>query len=208
LSYELIASRESSICSLDSSAYRGGDVYIGNDVGLRGDLWVAWAMEDVGTHFNTIEIATLRRSTFAEHDEIIARMFDRYKVRRLCVDQTGMGERTVEEYQRRYGSRVEGVLFTLANKQALAMLGKSCFEDGRISVPIDSAVRDDLHKLKKVTSVTGSIRFDADRDSKGHADRAWACFLACNAAVTPHSPIEYESGDDRDSVFELADFLV
>jgi phage FluMu gp28-like protein len=206
LSYELIGSRESSTCSLDGSTYRGGDVYIGNDVGLRGDLWVAWAIEDVGTHFNTIEVATLRRSTFAEHDEQIARMFQKYKVRRLCVDQTGMGERTVEEYHRRYGSRAEGVLFTVANKQALATLGKSCFEEGRISIPIDTAVREDLHKLKKVTSATGNVRFDSDRDSKGHADRTWACFLACNAAITPHVAVEGEVGTQRESFGELAAF--
>lgn len=193
LSYELIASRESSTCSLDGSQYRGGDVYIGNDVGLRGDLWVAWALEDVGTHFNTIEVATLRRSTFAQHDEVIDRMFNQYKVRRFCGDQTGMGERTIEEYKRRYGSRTEGVLFTIANKQALAMLGKSCFEDGRVSVPADQEIRNDLHKLRKVTSATGGIRFDASRDSQGHADRTWALFLACNAAVTPSCPIEYQS---------------
>lgn len=201
LSFELIASRESSICSLDGSNYQGGDVYIGNDVGLRGDLWVAWALEDVGTHFNTIEVATLRRSTFAQHDEVIQRMFDQYKVRRLCVDQTGMGERTTEEYKRRYGSaRAEGVLFTIANKQALATLGKSCFEDGRVSVPADQEIRNDLHKLKKITSATGSIRFDASRDSAGHADRTWALFLACNAAITPTVPIEFRSDKSRQMI--------
>jgi phage FluMu gp28-like protein len=206
LSFELIASRESSTCSLDGSQYRGGDVYIGNDVGLRGDLWVAWALEDVGTHFNTIEVATLRRSTFAQHDEVIDRMFSQYKVRRFCGDQTGMGERTIEEYKRRYGSRAEGVLFTIANKQALAMLGKSCFEDGRVSVPSDQEIRNDLHKLKKVTSATGSIRFDASRDSQGHADRTWALFLACNAAVTPSCPIEYQS-EKRLEMEEASDYF-
>jgi phage FluMu gp28-like protein len=206
LSYELIASRESSTCSLDGSQYRGGDVYIGNDVGLRGDLWVAWALEDVGTHFNTIEVATLRRSTFAQHDEVIDRMFSQYKVRRLCVDQTGMGERTTEEYKRRYGSRVEGVLFNIATKQALAMLGKSCFEDGRVSIPADPEVRQDLHKLKKVTSATGAIRFDASKEGGNHADRTMALFLALNAAITPITPIEYQS-ERRVEMEEASDYF-
>jgi phage FluMu gp28-like protein len=206
LSYELIASRESSTCSLDGSQYRGGDVYIGNDVGLRGDLWVAWALEDVGTHFNTIEVATLRRSTFAQHDEVIDRMFSQYKVRRLCVDQTGMGERTTEEYKRRYGSRVEGVLFNIATKQALAMLGKSCFEDGRVSIPADPEVRQDLHKLKKVTSATGAIRFDASKEGGNHADRTMALFLGLNAAITPITPIEYQS-EKRLEMEEASDYF-
>ncbi|NCJ06665.1 terminase [Synechococcales cyanobacterium C] len=198
LSYDLINTCEAAEAG-QPDAYTGGDVYVGNDVGLRGDLWVAWVVERLGDVFWTREIRTLRRSTFAEHDAVIAELFDRYKVRRLCVDQTGLGERTTEEYQRRYGStRVEGVLFTSANKQALATLGKQCFEDRRIRIPEgDSALRNDLHKLKKITTATGGVRFDADRDSSGHADRAWSCFLALNAAITPTVPIEYQAAGAR-----------
>lgn len=197
LSYELIATCESELATTDGSAYLGGEVYIGNDVGLRGDLWVAWAIERVGSEFRTIEIATLRRSTFAEHDDVIERMMGRYKVKRLCIDQSGMGERTTEEYHRRYGSRVEGVLFTSANKQALATLGKAYFEDSRVSIPAHPDIRQDLHKLRKTSSATGAVRFDADRDSQGHADRTWALFLALNAAITPVVPIEFKASGQR-----------
>ncbi|HII3690279.1 TPA: hypothetical protein ACY37W_002153 [Pasteurella multocida] len=42
-------------------------------------------------------------------------------------------------------------------------------------------MREDLHKLKKVTGSNGQSRFTAESDSSGHADRTWACFLAFNA---------------------------
>ena len=50
-------------------------------------------------------------------------------------------------------------------------------------------LRADLHKLKKVQGPTGAPRFVAESDAAGHADRAWAKFLAANAAHGPH--IEY-----------------
>ena len=36
----------------------------------------------------------------------------------------------------------------------------------------------------------------AEADSSGHADRAWACFLACHAARDPSAPVEYLSSRD------------
>lgn len=193
LSYDLINTCESELASLDGQDYQGGDCFIGNDIGLRGDLWVAWVLELVGDVLWTREVRTLKRSTFAEHDAVLEELFDRYHVRRMAIDQTGMGERSAEEYSRRYGkSRIEGVIFNAASKQGLAMLGKQQFEDRRVRIPEgNQAIRTDLHKLRKITSAAGNVRFDADRDSQGHADRAWALFLAINAAVTPTTKIAY-----------------
>jgi phage FluMu gp28-like protein len=206
LSYELISSCEAASASINGAGYTGGEVYLGNDVGLRGDLWCVWVLEKIGNTLWTREIRTLRRSTFAEHDAVLAELFDRYRVVRLCIDQTGMGERSTEEYQARWGrSRVEGVIFSAAAKQALAMLGKGCFEDRRVRIPEgDSEIRNDLHKLRKVVSAAGGVRFQAERDSAGHADRAWALFLALNAAITPAAPIEYQAA--AENLPELAEF--
>jgi phage FluMu gp28-like protein len=162
----------------------------------------------VGDVLWTREIRTLRRTTFAEHDAVMDELFEKYRVRRLCIDQTGMGERSTEEYQRRYGSsRVEGVLFTSPNKQALATVGKQYFEDRKARIPEgDQSIRNDLHKLKKVTTATGNVRFDADRDSQGHADRAWACFLGINAASNPAVEIEFKTSGRRQVDRELVGF--
>jgi phage FluMu gp28-like protein len=111
------------------------------------------------------------------------------------MDQTGMGEKPVEDAKARHGSlRVEGVLFTGPNKLTLATAGKEAFEDKRIRIPLgDKDVRADLHKLQRVVGPTGAPRFVAESDAAGHADRAWACFLAVNAAGRPAIPIEYQA---------------
>jgi phage FluMu gp28-like protein len=45
-----------------------------------------------------------------------------------------MGEKVVEDAQRRYGSRVEGVLFTGSSKLIMATAGKQRFEDRTVRI--------------------------------------------------------------------------
>src|SRR5690606_622439 len=115
---------------------------------------------------------------------VMDELFGRYDVRRLVMDQTGMGEKPVEDAKRRYGERrVEGVKFTPDAKFRLATLGKQAFEDRRVRIPMGhAALRSDLHSLVKVTGVTGNVRFVAERDGGSHADRTWAAFLGIAGA--------------------------
>jgi phage FluMu gp28-like protein len=190
LSFELIGMAEHDQ-SGDPTLYQSGPCFVGVDIGTRNDLFVIWVLEQVGDIYWTREIIARRRISFFEMDQLLDDVFRRYRIIRLCMDQTGMGEKPVEDAKRRHGSyRVEGVLFTLPNKQTMAQLGKQAFEDRKIRIPMgDPDLKADLHKLKKVTGPTGAPRFVADSDSSGHADRAWACFLAVNAASGEH--VEY-----------------
>lgn len=164
--------------------YAGGPCFLGVDIAARNDLFVIWVAEQIGDVLWTREIVERRRISFAEQDALLDDVFARYRVLRACMDQTGMGEKPVEDAQRRHGtSRVEGVLFTANNKLTMATQGKEAFEDKKLRIPLgNAALRSDLHKLQKIVSPTGTPRFIADSDSAGHADRTWACFLAVNAA--------------------------
>jgi phage FluMu gp28-like protein len=192
LSYELISGCEHSDAG-DPAKYQGGPAYVGVDIGARRDLFVIYAVEMVGDVRWTREVIARRRISFAEQDLLLDGVFERYRVIRVCMDQTGMGEKPVEDAQRRYGQyRVEGVLFTAPNKLTLATTGKEAFEDRKLRIPMgDRDLRADLHKLQRVTGPTGAPRFVAESDEAGHADRAWACFLALNAASTPAACYEF-----------------
>jgi phage FluMu gp28-like protein len=187
----------------DPEAYQGGPCFVGVDIAARHDLFVIWVGEMVGDVLWTREVIARRRIPFAEQDALLAGVFERYKVARACMDQTGMGEKPVEDAQRRHGStRVEGVLFTGPTKLLLATAGRERFEDRRIRIPEGSyELRADLHSLKKVDSPSGAPRFVVeDEGAASHADRAWACFLACYAASTPPAPIEFQSTGRRASL--------
>lgn len=199
LSYDLISSVEDDKAGLPDG-YQGGACYLGVDIGIRSDLWVSWVLEEVGDVFWTREIRTLHRTSFREHDRVLAEQMQRYRVARLCMDQTGLGEKPVEDAKWKYGSsRVEGVIFTTGNKHILANLGKTAFEDRKIRIPMgDAKIRADLHKLKKVTSPTGAPRFLADRDADGHADRTWALFLALNAGHGGKAEYAYQGIEKKE----------
>ena len=190
LPYDLINAAEHDHAGLPD-LYTGAPVFVGVDIGRRRDLFVIWVLEQLGDVLWTREIIERRGASFAEQDALLDGVFASYRVARCCMDQTGMGEKPVEDAQRRHGtSRVEGIIFTGANKLTLATQGKQAFEDRRLRIPMGvEALRTDLHKLQKVSSPTGAPRFVAESDASGHADRAWACFLAVNAAFQPR--IEY-----------------
>ncbi len=183
LSYELIDSVEH-IDAGKPELYSGNPCYVGVDIGARNDLFVIWVIEEVGDVYWTRQIVALRRASFREQDDALDEIFRKYRVVACYMDQTGMGEKPVEDAKYRYGRRVTGVIFSTGSKLNMATVGKNAFEDRKIRIPMgDGELREDLHKIKKVSGATGNPRFVADSDGAGHADRTWACFLALTAAT-------------------------
>ena len=182
LSYELISSCEDEDAGA-ADKYQGNPCFVGRDIGRRNDLHVITVEELIGDVLWERERIEQKRATFADMDAAFDEVMIKYNVARVCIDQTGMGEKVVEDAQRRYGGVVEGVLFTAASKLIMATQIKERFEDRRLRIPMgDVKLRADLHKVRKVTGPTGAPRFVAERD-EDHADRFWAKALAVNAAA-------------------------
>lgn len=182
LSYDLISSCEDEDAG-DPDKYQGGPCFVGRDIGRRNDLHVITVEELIGDVLWERKRIEQKRATFADMDAEFDQVMTDFNVARACIDQTGMGEKVVEDAQRRYGGRVEGVLFTGPSKLIMATQIKERFEDRRLRIPMgDVKLRGDLHKVRKVTGPTGAPRFVAERD-EDHADRFWAKALAVNAAA-------------------------
>lgn len=182
LTYDLITACEDENAG-KPELYQGGQVYIGNDIARRNNLFVLWMMEEVGDVLWVRDIIAERNVTFAEQRRLRAELMAKYPNARMAIDQGGMGEAPVEEAQNLYPGRVDGVLLQGPRRLNLAAIGKDRFEDRKIHIPMgDTSLRADLHKVKKMTTSTGAIRLVADDDAEGHADRFWACMLGCGAA--------------------------
>jgi len=164
--------------------YAGGQCFLGNDIAARGDLWVLWVFELVGDVLWCRELIVRRNIKFAEQDAIVANAMERYKARRLVMDQTGMGEKPVEDAKRRHGeSVVEGMIFGPGSKLGLANGIRRRFEERRIRLPQgDIALRGDLNKTRRLVGPSGTARLLTERDEGGHADRFWAAALAIHGA--------------------------
>ena len=177
LPYELLQS-----CIGTIGKYTDGLCYVGVDIAIRSDLFVVTVCELVSGILVVREIIARQRISFAEQDIIVGDVLKRYRVVSVYVDQTGIGERSVEELQNKFGlDVVTGVNFSQKLKQEMAVAAKTVFENRTITIPNDPQLIADLHKIKKQYTATGMPQYIADRDSTGHADRAWSLFLAIYA---------------------------
>lgn len=188
LTWDLITSAEHRDAG-NPSLYQGGDCYVGGDIARRRHLTVFWVQEKVGDVLWTREVVRMKNATFAAQDAELDRIFGQYKVRRACLDQTGIGEKPVEDAKKRHGQyRVEGVLFSGVVKQHLAQVLKQRFEDRKVRTPEDKEIRAAHHAVRKTTTIAGNPRFDADQTELGHADEFWAHALAVHAAEDKLQP--------------------
>ena len=174
-----------------------GPFYVGMDIARRRDLTVIWVTEAVGDVAWTREVVTMKKARFADQDEELHRIVEKYNPVRICMDQTGIGEKPVEDAQARYGSRVEGIVFTNIVKQDLASTTRRKFEDKEVRVPDDADIRASHKAIRKITTSAGNIRYDAERTEKGHADEFWAHALALHAAENPGYLIEFKSTNQK-----------
>ena len=157
------------------------ELYMGVDVGRTRDLTVFWIIETVsGTDF-TRRVVTMQNATFDAQEEVFYGFLQLPGMRRCCVDQTGIGRQFAERAIRRFGSKVEGVIFSGPVKESLAYPLKAGLEDRTFKVPDDPKILSAFRSIRKETTSAGNIRFAGDRGVNGHADEFWAAALAKHA---------------------------
>jgi phage FluMu gp28-like protein len=185
------------------------EFYLGIDIGRHHDRTVFWLDQvtvgpsgarptDVGAvrepplQLHNIAVARLVRTfsntPFAEQLDFARQLLSlpgpdgRPLVRRACIDSTGMGAPLAESLEREFGPRVEPVTFTAAVKEDMAYRVKRRMEQRLDLIPEAPEIARAFGAVKKLVTVAGNTRFDAERTDLGHADEFWAKALADLAA--------------------------
>ncbi|MCR6497077.1 hypothetical protein LJB71_13165 [Thermomonas sp. S9] len=123
------------------------------------------------------EMQVMRGESFAAQLARLDAVMRQYRVARVAIDQTGMGEMPVQEAQRRHGQyRVSGVIFTQASKLDMAVALKDRMQARRLLMPdvhgnARDALIDDLRAVRMEPGAGGVPKLMAERDGRGHADR-------------------------------------
>ena len=78
-----------------------------------------------------------------------------------------------ERSKDRFGWKAEPITFAPAIKEELAFDLCRAFEDRKLRIDPDPALRADLRGVRKQVTSSGNIRFVAESDD-GHCDRFWA----------------------------------
>ena len=172
-----------------------GDLYVGIDIGRRKDLTAIWCLERFENSKYTRKVKILEKTPFHIQYEIISKILKHPKLRRCCIDSTGIGMQIAETAQRDFGKyRVEAVMFTNKSKEEMAYNLRTNFEDKSVFIPNDHDIREDLHSIRRIYTKAGNIRFDAESSEvNGHADRFWALALALIACSTTSEPTKITS---------------
>ena len=103
LTYELIEKCEDPLCPREPS--EKASIYMGVDVGRKRDLTVCWGLEKIGDVYWTSWVDVLERAPFQKQfDHISERLRDR-RVKRCCIDATGLGMNLAEDLVTAFGSQ-------------------------------------------------------------------------------------------------------
>ena len=189
LEYELI-SRSEYPAGTDWEQIEDGTLFLGIDIGRKKDLTVLWLLEKLGDVLYTRRIITLQNMAKPEQEKVIWPWIAQVLASggRVAIDNTGLGIGWVDDAQAKFGKyRVEGVNFTAQSKEALAYPVRGTMEDAKLRIPNDPKVRADLRSVTKQVTMSGNIRFTAERTVDGHADRFWALALAIHAGSDPNT---------------------
>jgi phage FluMu gp28-like protein len=196
--YEIIAAAEASglLMSMEELAnLTEGDLYLGWDIARKKDMSVVWIIQKLGDVRYTRHIKCFEKTKFRIQVDFLNKCMELKRMRRGCLDQTGMGLPITEAAQEKWGTyRVEGVTMTNATKEAIASDAKNALEDVRARIPSDETVRESFHSIKKIVTAAGNNRYDADStEETGHADHWWAFCLCEHAAKKAGGPVRVGS---------------
>ena len=180
LPYEMIGKCESESIKDDGSS----PLYVGMDIGRQKDLSVIVTAVKLGDVLAVVDVTELRRMPFNDQLDVLLSKCLTNRVRRVCIDSTGIGAMLAEEATRKGGAKFEGVQFNVATKGEMYGLMRRRFEERSIRVPVSRDLREDLHAVQRVVSTGGNVTYSAPRNADGHSDRAAALALCCRAAAS------------------------
>jgi len=171
-----------------------GSCYAGADIGRKKDRTTLYPLTMAASDVRyVLPGQVLHRMPFDEQEQIISGTLTRLRVRRSCVDATGLGAHIAENLQRRNGG-VEPVVFTASIKEQLVTTVRKLMEQGKLRLPAsDRDLLRDFGMIRRFVSAANNVRFDAEHSATGHADRFWAVALAVHASPGQTQRIEYEA---------------
>lgn len=180
LPYDLIE-----LCEHDDAGrpelFGDGPRYLGADIGEQKDPTTIWWGEKVGDVLWVRERLRLVGAPLSQVESMILERLRHPKTVRGRVDATGLGTQIGQAAEKT--GKGEAVKFTLPAMDEMASPLRGTFEDRRIRIPGDRALREDLHAIRMERTASGHPRFVAPHLSGGgHADEFWACALMCSAA--------------------------
>lgn len=111
----------------------------------------------------------------------LVRANQKFRFRRVFVDQTGVGEPVLEELKAQGIRNVEGLTFTVKTKEELLTCLKLAMEQKRLKTPYHRRLCKQINEQQYEYSKSGHLTFGHPAGS--HDDMLWALSLAAYAGT-------------------------
>lgn len=156
-----------------------GRLVCGFDVGRKKDLSELVVFEQVDDRYKCRLIRSYKQARFVTQEADLRALLTLAPVARLSIDQSSIGMQLAENLAAEFPGVVVPETFSNERKELWCTDFKIGLQRDRITLPRDRDLIAQIHSIRKEVTPSGRVTFDAARDSSGHADRFWACALAC-----------------------------
>jgi len=161
-----------------------GRLVAGFDVGRTRDRSELAVFEEIEGIFICRYLRSFVGTPFAEQEGELRRLLNTVPIVRLSIDRNGIGMNLAENLARDYPQVVEEN-FTNEAKERWATDMKITLQKRAIQLPRHRDLIAQFHSIKRKVLGSGKVSFDAEKTKNGHADRFWACALACQKERQP-----------------------
>jgi phage FluMu gp28-like protein len=167
-----------------------GDFYIGCDLGQKRDPSVIVVVEKGDHEVRVVHLKKFRLDTpygsVMGYLKLLSESLQ--SVRRIFIDQTGVGQVFVDMVVKSGLKNVKGITLTLPEKQQVMVYLKQRMEDGRLQIPYDSQLINEMNVERSELTQTGHLQFS--HPSGTHDDMLWA--VALGVYSTRYEPVSFK----------------
>ncbi len=158
-----------------------GEYYAGCDFGKLQDHSALTILKREGESIRFVYLYEFPLETaYTEVIGHLARANQKFKLIDVQVDQTGVGESVLEELKNQ-GVPAEGLTFTVKTKENLLTCLKIAMENGRLRMPYDRRLCQQINEQQYAYSKSGHLQFTHPESS--HDDMLWSLALGVWAAT-------------------------
>ena len=163
------------------AAFPSGDYYAGVDFGKLQDYSVITILKREGETLKLVYLYQFPLETaYTQVIGHLVRANQKFKFRKVLVDQTGVGEPVLEEIRNQGLGNVEGLKFTVPTKEELLSSLKIAMEQNRLAIPYHRQLCTQINEQQYAYSKSGHLQFSHPTNS--HDDMLWALALSCMAS--------------------------
>ena len=129
--------------------------------------------DDTGNQAHRVVFVKPMRDPYHEQFEYLKRLVESIRPQRVTIDQTGVGQKFVEDAHRLISGNIEGVVFTNQRKERWATTLKGDMQVGLVTWPNHSDLTRQIHGIKRTKTEANFYKFAGAKD-----DFFWSMVLA------------------------------